>query len=291
VAELKTRGELVRQAQKEAARAEAMRQAAEAEVQQAAAGREAEQARKDEEASRRLARLQEAVKAVQGEIMKAEDIRASVEKQLRKEYDDALQAQAKKEQQLTAQMQALQKQLDDLSARYVASAKAAPAATAATAPKSSAVPASGAPAAGDQALMDKERELVKAAPAAEPEKPRSSGGWFSRSRAEEDTDWESHYKQGLAAWEKGDVDGAIQSFKAAIKYKADAAGAYYNLGLCYLRKGEKREAASYAFKAGQIYNQQANRRQAYKMVLFLRHIDETSPLIEKLNKEIAARAP
>ena len=64
-------------------------------------------------------------------------------------------------------------------------------------------------------------------------------------------------------------------------------GAYYNVALCFLRSGDKSAACSYAYKAGKVYIGQGNKQQATKMVLFIKHVDPGSSLVQRLNKEIA----
>jgi len=94
------------------------------------------------------------------------------------------------------------------------------------------------------------------------------------------------YQSGIQKWDKGDIDGAIVEFKKTVFLNPDAAGAYYNLGLAYLRNDNTSKACSYAYQAGRIYLKEKNIRQARRMVVFLKNIDSSSRLIDKLRKEI-----
>ncbi len=94
------------------------------------------------------------------------------------------------------------------------------------------------------------------------------------------------YQRGIARWDDGDIDGAIEDFNETIRLNPDAAGAYYNLGLAYLRKGDKGKSCDYGYMAGQCYLKHGNEKQAMRMVLFMKQVDQSSPLIEKLRQSI-----
>ncbi|MFH1477340.1 MAG: hypothetical protein ABIH24_07615 [Verrucomicrobiota bacterium] len=98
-----------------------------------------------------------------------------------------------------------------------------------------------------------------------------------------------HYMMGIQKWDAGDVDGAIAEFKKTVSLDSSAAGAYYNIALGYARKGDRDKACDYAYQAGEIYLKNKNNKQATRMVVFIKKIDPTSSLIEKLRKQIAKK--
>ncbi|MBI2442248.1 MAG: hypothetical protein HYV35_12875 [Lentisphaerae bacterium] len=102
---------------------------------------------------------------------------------------------------------------------------------------------------------------------------------------------QQHYQAGIQKWDAGDIDGAIAEFKRTVSLDANAAGAYYNIALGYSKKDDRDEACDYAYKAAQVYLNNRNTKQATRMVVFIKNVDPTSPLIEKLRKEIAEKAP
>ncbi|MFH1970012.1 MAG: hypothetical protein ABIJ53_06805, partial [Verrucomicrobiota bacterium] len=98
-----------------------------------------------------------------------------------------------------------------------------------------------------------------------------------------------HYKAGIQKWDAGDVDGAITEFKKTVSLDSSLAGAYYNIALGYVKKGDRDEACDYAYQAGEIYLKNKNNKQAIRMVVFIKNIDPSSSLIEKLRKQIAEK--
>ncbi len=105
-------------------------------------------------------------------------------------------------------------------------------------------------------------------------------------RTKKQMDADRHYQSGIQKWDQGDIDGAIVKFKKTVFLNPDAAGAYYNLGLAYLRNDNTAKACSYAYQAGRIYLKEQNIRQAWRMLVFLKSMDSSSRLINKLRKEI-----
>lgn len=95
------------------------------------------------------------------------------------------------------------------------------------------------------------------------------------------------YQAGIQKWDGGDIDGAIIEFKKTVAMNPQAAGAYYNLGLAYLRKHDSANACDYAYQAGRLYLKKNNTPQALRMVILMKNADASSPLIEKLRQEIA----
>ncbi|MBU4430414.1 MAG: tetratricopeptide repeat protein, partial [Verrucomicrobia bacterium] len=95
-----------------------------------------------------------------------------------------------------------------------------------------------------------------------------------------------HYKAGIQKWDAQDIDGAITEFKKTIYLNPDAAGAYYNLGLAYLHKDDISTACNYAYQAGHTYIKRKNTQQALRMMIFIKSMDSSSRLIDKLRKEI-----
>jgi len=101
----------------------------------------------------------------------------------------------------------------------------------------------------------------------------------------------AHYQRGVRKWDRDDIDGAREEFKQAVHYNPEAAGAYYNIGLAFLRKGNRTEACDYAYKAGKCYLKHGNRKQTTRMIMFLKTIDSGSPYIEKLQKALSKQTP
>lgn len=99
---------------------------------------------------------------------------------------------------------------------------------------------------------------------------------------------EEHYALGIQKWDENDLDGAIAEFEKTTRLNPDAAGAYYNICLVYIRQGKKKEACDYAYQAGECYVKVRNLSQAARMAVLLAKIDQDSPLIAKLRKKIAA---
>lgn len=100
-----------------------------------------------------------------------------------------------------------------------------------------------------------------------------------------------HYQAGIQKWDAGDIDGAITEFKKTVSLDSSLAGAYYNIALGYGKKGNQDEACDYAYQAGMIYLKNKNNKQAIRMVVFIKNIDPSSSLLEKLRKEIAEAKP
>lgn len=98
-----------------------------------------------------------------------------------------------------------------------------------------------------------------------------------------------HFKVGAQKWEAGDVDGAMAEFKKTISLDSAAAAAYYNLALGYIAKGDRYKACDYLYQAGEIYLTNENTRQASRVVEFIRTIDPSSALGEKLSAKIAGK--
>jgi chemotaxis protein histidine kinase CheA len=108
---------------------------------------------------------------------------------------------------------------------------------------------------------------------------------FRSARAE--ADW--HYQTGIRKWDAGDVDGAIAEFRKTVGIDGSLAGAYYNIALGYARKDDRDRACDYAYKAGEVYLENKNFKQATRMVVLIKNIDPSSSLIEKLRKQIAKK--
>jgi len=100
-----------------------------------------------------------------------------------------------------------------------------------------------------------------------------------------------HYMVGVQKWDAGDVDGAIAEFKKTVSLDSSLAGAYYNIALGYVKKGDRDEACDYAYQAGEIYLKNNNNKQATRMVVLIKNIDPSSSLIKKLRKKIARKQP
>lgn len=96
-----------------------------------------------------------------------------------------------------------------------------------------------------------------------------------------------HYQRGVQEWDDGDIDGAIKEFKKAVRLDHEMAGALYNIGVAYWRRGDNDRAADYVYKAGLCYLRNGNRKQAVRMVVFLITIDPSSRLIKKLRTAIS----
>ncbi|MFC1461061.1 hypothetical protein ACFLQR_00900 [Verrucomicrobiota bacterium] len=95
-----------------------------------------------------------------------------------------------------------------------------------------------------------------------------------------------YYKAGIQKWDAGDVDGAIAEFKKTIRLDSSAAGVYYNIALGYVAKGDRYKACDYAYQAGEIYFKNKRNNQANRVVEFMKIVDPSSSLIEKLRKKI-----
>ncbi len=100
------------------------------------------------------------------------------------------------------------------------------------------------------------------------------------------TEAELHYQAGIRKWDQGDSAGAIAEFKKTLSLNPNAAGAYYNLGLIFFHQDDTATACDYAYKAGHAYLKSKNFDQAWRMAMFLKSIDSSSRLIEKLRTEI-----
>ncbi|MDD5482862.1 MAG: tetratricopeptide repeat protein [Kiritimatiellae bacterium] len=112
----------------------------------------------------------------------------------------------------------------------------------------------------------------------------------SRTRRKQLEKAEKHYALGIQKWDDDNLDGAIVEFKQAIRLNPDAAGAYYNISLAYLRQGQKKAACEYAYQAGDCYIRNKNPVQATRMTVLLTKIDPNSPFLPKLRNKIAAFA-
>ncbi len=98
------------------------------------------------------------------------------------------------------------------------------------------------------------------------------------------------YRAGIQAWDAGDVDGAIAAFQQTLRHDRNYTGAYYNLGVAYARKGDRQQAAQYAYQAGLLYLGQGNRSQALRMLVFLQNVNPDSPLIQALRRAMGEAA-
>jgi hypothetical protein len=108
----------------------------------------------------------------------------------------------------------------------------------------------------------------------------------SRSRQNKIAEADEHYALAIQKWDEDDLDGAIEEFKKTISLNPDAAGAYYNLSLAFLRQGKKKEACGYAYEAGECYIRISDLIQATRMTVLMTKIDKNSPLITKLRNKI-----
>ena len=121
----------------------------------------------------------------------------------------------------------------------------------------------------------------------QPEK-KTSKQTKNRSRQNRIADAEEHYALAIQKWDEDDVDGAIEEFKKTVSLNPEAAGAYYNLSLAFLRQGKKKEACDYAYQAGECYIRINNLIQASRMTVLMTKIDNNSRLIQKLRNKINA---
>ncbi len=98
------------------------------------------------------------------------------------------------------------------------------------------------------------------------------------------------YRAGIQAWDAGDVDGAMAAFQQTLRHDPNYAGACYNLGVAYARKGDRQQAAQYAYQAGLLYLRQENRPQALRMLVFLQNVNPDSPLVQALRRAMGGAA-
>jgi tetratricopeptide (TPR) repeat protein len=201
------------------------------------------------------------------------------------ELDSRARAAEKENKRLAAQAEKIASEIEKAEKTAV---KTAPAV--ATAEKletqTAAVPETAAdkdPLAAEKAILSQARAgKEQAASPQEPEKSKT------RSRKNRVAEAEEHYALGIQKWDDADFDGAVAEFKKSTSLDPDAAGAYYNLSLAYLKQGNKKEACNYAYEAGQCYIRINNLAQAARMTVLITKIDVSSPLIQKLRNKIAA---
>jgi len=141
----------------------------------------------------------------------------------------------------------------------------------------------------EQAVLNQAR-VGDSQPSEQPEKKerQESKQTKSRSRQNKIAEAEEHYALAIQKWDGDDLDGAIEEFKKAASLNPDAAGAYYNLSLAFLRQGKKKEACEYAYMAGECYVRINNLMQATRMTVLMTKIDKDSRLIQKLRNKIDA---
>ena len=138
----------------------------------------------------------------------------------------------------------------------------------------------------EQAILSKERGDTQVS-APRPEK-KISARTKSRSKKDRIAEANKHYALGIQKWDDADINGAIEEFKKTATLNPDAAGAYYNLSLGYLKQGNKKEACNYAYEAGKCFIRIKNISEATRMAVLITKIDITSPLIQKLRNRIAS---
>ena len=98
-----------------------------------------------------------------------------------------------------------------------------------------------------------------------------------------------HFKVGFQKWDAGNVDGSMTEFKKTISLDSSAAVAYYNIALGYVAKCDRYKACDYLYQAGEIYLKNENTKEANRVVEFMRTIDPSSSITEKLCKKIAKK--
>ena len=98
-----------------------------------------------------------------------------------------------------------------------------------------------------------------------------------------------HFQAGFQEWDEGNVDSAMAEFKKTISLDSSAAVAYYNIALGYVAKGDRNKACDYLYQAGEIYLKNANNKQANRVAEFMRTINPSSSLGEKLRQQIAQK--
>ena len=138
----------------------------------------------------------------------------------------------------------------------------------------------------EQAILSKERGDKQASESQQEKKistrtkPRGKHNRLAQAN--------DHYALGIQKWDDADINGAIKEFKETTALNPDAAGAYYNLSLGYLKQGNKKEACNYAYEAGKCFIRIKNISEATRMAVLITKIDITSPLIQKLRNRIAS---
>lgn len=209
--------------------------------------------------SARASELEKAINDLALNIRSAEEFKADIERK-------AAEENRANTDKLSAQVNDLERQLRQLSEQYVEAQKRA----ASVAPVS---------VVDESLLRDREQEILTEA--------KTSRTAPSKAGDNVEKEWEASYKEGMRQWDRNEIDKALAAFKRAIELKKDSPGGYYNAALCYMRKEDKRSAGAYAYKAGKLYLAQGNVKQAYRMLLYLNHLDPASPLINILDKEIS----
>ncbi|MDO9542801.1 MAG: tetratricopeptide repeat protein [Kiritimatiellia bacterium] len=139
----------------------------------------------------------------------------------------------------------------------------------------------------EQDILNQARAGASQPSGQQPEK-KTSKQTKSRSRQNKIAEAEEHYALAIQKWDEDDLDGAIEEFKKTVSLNPDAAGAYYNLSLAFMRQGKKEEACDYAYQAGECYIRINNLIQASRMTVLMTKIDQNSRLIQKLRNKIAA---
>ncbi|MBI3986465.1 MAG: tetratricopeptide repeat protein, partial [Lentisphaerae bacterium] len=143
----------------------------------------------------------------------------------------------------------------------------------------------------EQKVLEKIRSEKEGDSAAAPVPAKAAPAPKPMARKEgKSSEADKHYQKGVELWNEGKVDEAIEEFRKTTKLNPSAAGAYYNLGLAYYRKGDVSKATAYAFKAGTIYLEDGNRQQALRMTIFIKELDPGSDYIERLREMIKAKA-
>lgn len=138
----------------------------------------------------------------------------------------------------------------------------------------------------EQAILNQAR-AGDSQPEQQPPEKKTSKQTKSRSRQNKIAEAEEHYALAIQKWDEDDLNGAIEEFKKTISLNPDAAGAYYNLSLAFLRDGNKKEACEYAYQAGECYIRVNNLTQASRMAILMTKIDKNSSRIQKLRNKIA----
>jgi len=97
---------------------------------------------------------------------------------------------------------------------------------------------------------------------------------------------DAYHGLGLAYGGKRLYDKEIASYRKAIELKPDYANAYHGLGLAYIDKGSKYVAADYFYKAGLLFLEQGDRKNAVSVYDNMRQFTPNSELTYKLHRKL-----
>lgn len=109
---------------------------------------------------------------------------------------------------------------------------------------------------------------------------------FTKAMQLKPLDYKAYYNRGIVYYRLGNLKAAESDFTNAIEINPNEANAYFNRGLVYKHEYNSKDALADFYKAGILYINDNNRKDAYECVDLIKSTDEFSTLIYDLKSKI-----